>query len=120
MFDLMTDGRGEESDDGEGDSNKLHDIREKVNVLNSDLQELFDLGEDCVGEGEGEIEGISINEETTHLRLKRKQTKWGKLQNLDLIPNTYIYHETQSPKFNQDLCVPSVDDFKIAQDSIFN
>ena len=38
MFDLMTDGRGEEqSDDGEGDSNKLHDIREKVNVLNSDL-----------------------------------------------------------------------------------
>jgi len=30
-------GRGEESDDGEGDSNKLHDYREKVNVLNSDL-----------------------------------------------------------------------------------
>ena len=36
MFDLMTEGRGE-SDDGEGDSNKLHDYREKVNVLNSDL-----------------------------------------------------------------------------------
>jgi len=62
MFDLMTEGRGE-SDDGEGDSNKLHDYREKVNVLNSDLQEIIDLGEEC--EGEGEIEGISINEETT-------------------------------------------------------
>jgi len=96
MFDLMTEGRPEDSDDGEGDSNKLHDIREKVNVLNSDLHEIIDLGEDCVGEGEGEIEGISINEETTHLRLKRKTTRWGKLQNLDLIPNTYIYHETTS------------------------
>ena len=101
MFDLMTEGRGEESDDGEGDSNKLHDIREKVNVLNSDLQEIIDLGEDCVGEGEGEIEGISINDDTTHLRMKRKITKWGKLQNLDLIPNTYIYHETNGTNEHQ-------------------
>ena len=37
MFDLMTEGRGEDSGDGEGDSDKLHDYREKVNVLNSDL-----------------------------------------------------------------------------------
>ena len=52
----------EESEDGEGDSNKLHDYREKVNVLNSDLHEIIDHGE---GEGEGEYEGISINEDTT-------------------------------------------------------
>jgi hypothetical protein len=65
MFDLMTEGRGEDDDDGEGDSNKLHDYRERVNVLNSDLQEIIDPGEDAMDEGEGEIEGISINEETT-------------------------------------------------------
>ena len=75
MFDLMTEGRGEDSGDGEGDSDKLHDYREKVNVLNSDLQEIIDPGEDAICEGEGEIEGISINEETTQLRLKRKNTK---------------------------------------------
>lgn len=65
MFDLMTEGRGEDDDDGEGDSNALHDYRERVNVLNSDLQEIIDPGEDAMDEGEGEIEGISINEETT-------------------------------------------------------
>lgn len=79
MFDLMTEGKGEDSNDGEGDSNNIHDYREKVNVLNSDLQEIIDNGEDAIGEGEGEIEGISINEDTTQLRLKRKPTKWGKL-----------------------------------------
>ncbi len=105
MFDL-DEGRGEDSADGEGDSNKLHDYREKVNVLNSDLQEIIDPGEEC--DGEGEIEGISINEETTRLMLKRKPN-WGKLQNLDLIPNTYIYHEHEKQP-----------DYKIAQDSIFN
>ncbi len=113
MFDLMTEeimGRGEESDPGEGDSDKLHDYREKVNVLNSDLQEIIDHGEDAC-EGEGEIEGISINEDTTQLRLKRKP-KWGKLQNLDLIPNTYIYHEPAQQ--------PASTDYHLAQDSIFN
>ena len=74
MFDQFTEeiGRGEESDDGEGDSNKLHDYREKVNVLNSDLHEIIDHGE---GEGEGEYEGISINEDTTMLGMKRKHVK---------------------------------------------
>lgn len=64
MFDLMTEGRGEDSGDGEGDSNKLHDYREKLNVLNSDLHEIIEPEEDAMGEGEDEYEGISINEET--------------------------------------------------------
>ena len=90
----MTEGRGEDSGDGEGDSNKLHDYREKLNVLNSDLHEIIEPEEDAMGEGEDEYEGISINEETVQLKLKRKKKTWVKLQNLDLIPNTYIYHDT--------------------------
>ena len=102
MFDLVTEemiGWGED-DENENDSNKMRDT--KI-ALNSDLQEIFDGEDEC----EDCAEGMSITEETTEVKLKRKP-KWGKLQNLDLIPNTYIYHEAlvdnePSPKQSEDI-----------------
>jgi hypothetical protein len=67
------DARGESSD-GEGDSQNLHKFRARIDVLNSDLHEIFD-GEDQ-GEGEGEVEGIDITDQTKDVKLKfKKNTK---------------------------------------------
>ena len=57
MFDLITeDARGES--DSEGEDANLTKYRARMEVLNSDLHEIFD-GEDG-GEGEGEVESSNI------------------------------------------------------------
>lgn len=86
MFDQITEGcRGES--DSEGEDANLNKYRARMEVLNSDLHEIFD-GEDG-GEGEGEVESSNIITE---------QPKLGKMkysgQNLDLLTHNhtpYIY-----------------------------
>ena len=59
MFDLITeDARGESDSEGEDAVNKY---RTRMDVLNSDLHEIFDCEDG--GEGEGEVESVSISGE---------------------------------------------------------
>ena len=86
MFDLVTEemiGCWGEDDENQGESK----LQEK-HVLNSDLQEIFHDEEEC--DGCSQKQG-GVFEDDCQVKLKKKPT-WGKLQNLDLIPNTYIYH----------------------------
>ena len=86
MFDLITeDARGES--DSEGEDANLTKYRARMEVLNSDLHEIFD-GEDG-GEGEGEVESSNI----ITVEPKSGKMKYSG-QNLDLLtPNStpYIY-----------------------------
>ena len=118
MFDLVTEemiGWGED-DENQGD-NKM---QEDKHALNSDLQEIFDGEDECEGCGEG----VNGNQEAT-VKLKNKP-KWGKLQNLDLIPNTYIYHESVLDNEHQSDSSSKLADnidlqkIEISQDTIFD
>ena len=56
MFDQLTeelDARGESSNDGEGDSTcNLKKLRNKMEILNSDLHEIYEGEDACEGEGD--------------------------------------------------------------------
>ena len=117
MFDLVTEemiGWGED-DENQGDIEMLED----KHALNSDLQEIFDGEDEC----EGCSERLGSHQEET-VKLKNKP-KWGKLQNLDLIPNTYIYHESLPENEQSDSSPKQADNIElqkieITHDTIFD
>ena len=76
-----------ESSDSEGDSSNLQRLRNRLDVLNSNLHEIFE-GED---QGEGEVKGIDIADQTQDLKLKLKKNH--KPEHLDHIASTYSFKQ---------------------------
>ena len=94
MFDQITEenyyGRGEESDDDEGEdaTGRIRRFRQQIEHLNSDLHDLIYSGEDEESGAEDAQDGPKLTLKNSKKTIFKKIGS-GKPQNLDLLPASY-------------------------------